>query len=205
MQVQSLGWEDPLEKEMATHSCLEHPMDRGAWQAIVHEVAKSWPWLSNWTTIRTLEKLSLVCTCSTSPFVNTFGCKLNPAKRKKYEWDYKRQRTRPLRARPFLKIFKESLELMKDNVCIALFLWTKVSYVITFKHLSLSIFKKRPKKVVSFLQNCKLSHLFIFYILSGVSIRPWMYMFTKYLLCRMSISTSYYSWLCLHILPMLKR
>ena len=43
MQVQSLGWEDPLEKEMATHSCLEHPMDRGAWQAIVHEVAKSWP------------------------------------------------------------------------------------------------------------------------------------------------------------------
>jgi len=33
-QVQSLGWEDPLEKEMATHSkypCLENPMDRGAW------------------------------------------------------------------------------------------------------------------------------------------------------------------------------
>ena len=31
--VQSLGWEDPLEKEMATHSrgCLENLMDRGAW------------------------------------------------------------------------------------------------------------------------------------------------------------------------------
>ena len=31
--VQSLGWEDPLEKEMAIHSktCLENPMDRGAW------------------------------------------------------------------------------------------------------------------------------------------------------------------------------
>ena len=29
--VQSLGWEDPLEKEMATHSCLENPMDREAW------------------------------------------------------------------------------------------------------------------------------------------------------------------------------
>ena len=39
-QVQSLGREDPLEKEMATHfflahfhgifSCLENPMDRGA-------------------------------------------------------------------------------------------------------------------------------------------------------------------------------
>ena len=32
-QVQSLGWEDPLEKEMAPlqYSCLENPMDRGAW------------------------------------------------------------------------------------------------------------------------------------------------------------------------------
>ena len=36
--IQSLGWEDPLEKEMATHplqdSCLENPMDGGTWQAI---------------------------------------------------------------------------------------------------------------------------------------------------------------------------
>ena len=24
------------------YSCLEHPMDRGAWQATVHEVAKNW-------------------------------------------------------------------------------------------------------------------------------------------------------------------
>ena len=29
--IQSLGREDPLEKEMATHSCLENPMDGGAW------------------------------------------------------------------------------------------------------------------------------------------------------------------------------
>ena len=31
--VQSLGWEDSLEQEMATHSStlLENPMDRGAW------------------------------------------------------------------------------------------------------------------------------------------------------------------------------
>ena len=32
-QVQSLGWEDPLEKEMVTHSSIlawENPMDRGA-------------------------------------------------------------------------------------------------------------------------------------------------------------------------------
>ena len=42
-QVQSLGWEDPLEKDMATqYSYLENSMDRGAWWATVHEVAKSW-------------------------------------------------------------------------------------------------------------------------------------------------------------------
>ena len=28
------------------YSCLENPMDRGAWQAIVHGVAISWTWLS---------------------------------------------------------------------------------------------------------------------------------------------------------------
>ena len=40
-QVQSLGGEDSLEKETATHSCLKNPMDRAAWQATVHGVAKS--------------------------------------------------------------------------------------------------------------------------------------------------------------------
>ena len=29
------------------YSCLKNPMDRGAWQAIVQRVAKSWTWLSN--------------------------------------------------------------------------------------------------------------------------------------------------------------
>ena len=45
-----LGWEDPLEKEMATHSSIlawRIPMDRGAWWAIVHGVAKSWTQLSD--------------------------------------------------------------------------------------------------------------------------------------------------------------
>ena len=27
------------------HSCLENPTDRGAWQATVHRVVKSWTWL----------------------------------------------------------------------------------------------------------------------------------------------------------------
>ena len=38
------GWEDPLEKEMATHSSIlawRIPMDRGAWRAAVHRIAKS--------------------------------------------------------------------------------------------------------------------------------------------------------------------
>ena len=39
-QVQSLGREDPLEKGMATHSCLENSMDRGAWRAAVHRVTR---------------------------------------------------------------------------------------------------------------------------------------------------------------------
>ena len=49
-RVQSLGQEDPLEKGMATplqHSCLENPMDRGAWWATVNGVAKSRTRLSN--------------------------------------------------------------------------------------------------------------------------------------------------------------
>ena len=48
--IQSLGWEDLLEMEMATHSSvrgLENPMDRGAWWAAVHGVAKSQAGLSN--------------------------------------------------------------------------------------------------------------------------------------------------------------
>ena len=43
--VPSLGWEDPLEEGMAMHSSIlacRSPMDRGAWQAAVHGVAKSW-------------------------------------------------------------------------------------------------------------------------------------------------------------------
>ena len=42
--VQSLGREDPLEKGMATHSSIlawKNSMDRGAWWATVHGVAKT--------------------------------------------------------------------------------------------------------------------------------------------------------------------
>ena len=42
--VRSLGWKDPVEEGMATYSSIlawRITMDRAAWWAIVHEVAKS--------------------------------------------------------------------------------------------------------------------------------------------------------------------
>ena len=47
----SLGWEDPLEEDMGTHSSTlvwRIPMDRGAWQAAIHGVAKSQTWVSDY-------------------------------------------------------------------------------------------------------------------------------------------------------------
>ena len=43
-QVQSLGWEDPLEEGNGNplqYSCLENSIDRGAWQAVVLGFLKS--------------------------------------------------------------------------------------------------------------------------------------------------------------------
>ena len=48
--VRSLGWEEPLEEGMATHSsilALRIPMDRGAWQATNQATAKSQTQLSH--------------------------------------------------------------------------------------------------------------------------------------------------------------
>ena len=43
-QIQSLGQEDPPGGENGSplqYSCLENPMDKGAWQATVHGVTES--------------------------------------------------------------------------------------------------------------------------------------------------------------------
>ena len=54
MQVQSLSWKDPLEEDMqptpvflpgesdGQYSPPENRMERGAWQATVHEVIQRW-------------------------------------------------------------------------------------------------------------------------------------------------------------------
>ena len=50
LQSRSLGWEDPLaggHGNPLQYSCLENSMDRGAWRATVHGVAKSRTWLRN--------------------------------------------------------------------------------------------------------------------------------------------------------------
>ena len=44
MQVRSLGWEGPLEKEMATHSSIPAwriPWTEGAWRGTIFRVSKS--------------------------------------------------------------------------------------------------------------------------------------------------------------------
>ena len=47
--VRPLGWEDPLEEDMAAYSSIlawRIPMDR-AWQATVHGVTKNWTGLGD--------------------------------------------------------------------------------------------------------------------------------------------------------------
>ena len=50
-QVQSLSWEDPLEKGLDTYSSIlawRIPWTEGTWRATVHWVTKSWTQLSNY-------------------------------------------------------------------------------------------------------------------------------------------------------------
>ena len=63
MQVLSLSWEDPLEKEMATHSHIlawENSTNRGAWWATVQGVAEGWEQLSAVTQLTIADIFSLL-------------------------------------------------------------------------------------------------------------------------------------------------
>ena len=66
--VRSLGWEDPLEKGMATHSSIlawRIPMDKGAWWATVHGITKSRAQLSDKVQCGT-------CVCTMNMLLNRF-------------------------------------------------------------------------------------------------------------------------------------
>ena len=59
-QVRSLGWEDPLQKGMATHAGIlawRIPWTEDTWRATVHGVVKSWTRLSDFTFTFILEFL----------------------------------------------------------------------------------------------------------------------------------------------------
>ena len=51
MRVPSLGWGDPLKEGMANHLPFlpGNPINRGAWRAMLHRVAKSQTWLNRLT------------------------------------------------------------------------------------------------------------------------------------------------------------
>ena len=66
--VLSLGREDPREKEMATHSSIQHsslgnPMVRGTWRATIHRVARVG---HNWATEHAHTHLLRNCSCTLS-------------------------------------------------------------------------------------------------------------------------------------------
>ena len=66
-RVQSLGWKDPLEEGMTTHSSIlawRIPVDRGAWRATVHGVAKSWTLSS----VQSLSRVRLLATPWTAAY-----------------------------------------------------------------------------------------------------------------------------------------
>ena len=89
MQVWSLGWEEPVQKEIngnpLQHSCLENSVNWGTWQAIVHRVWKSQTQVTDWHThllqakdhsFRTLQTVSTLCpiACLSTVIHVKLGC-----------------------------------------------------------------------------------------------------------------------------------
>ena len=61
--IRSLGFEDPLEKGMATHSNIlawRIHMDKGALQAAVHGVTKSWERTKQLSIIKSTQLISII-------------------------------------------------------------------------------------------------------------------------------------------------
>ena len=75
----SLGWKDPLEEGIVTHSNIlawRIPMDRGAWQATVHGVAEldTTEWLSSsrGSKLSSLDLYFVISVCSLGPSSEVF-------------------------------------------------------------------------------------------------------------------------------------
>ena len=64
------------------YSCLENPMDQGAWWATVHGVAKSRTWLSDFTSIHALQEKN-PANKTTSRLITVLLNKANRKKKKK--------------------------------------------------------------------------------------------------------------------------
>ena len=49
------------------YSCLENPMDRGAWQAMIHRVAKSQTWLKHIACMHAFSSVTQLCPSLCNP------------------------------------------------------------------------------------------------------------------------------------------
>ena len=62
-RIQSLGWDDPLEKGMVTHSSIfawRIPREKEVWWATVHRVSNSQTRLSNYTLFLMIYNVGLI-------------------------------------------------------------------------------------------------------------------------------------------------
>ena len=134
--VRSLGWEDPLDEGMATHSSIlvwRIPMDKGAWQATVHGVTES-----DVTKHSTFSSSSLLEFRDSILFVSLACIKMSvwhmgtrrmfhEWMNKKIKWGYKAQDREITRANLTNNVtFKSPLDLVPKW-------WTKSSLYQTFK------------------------------------------------------------------------
>ena len=62
-----------LSVDVSLSKLQEFVMDREAWRSAVHEVTKSWTWLSNWTELNTVKSSSVVNEAEVDDFLE-FSC-----------------------------------------------------------------------------------------------------------------------------------